>query len=151
MTTSRETNTQIVARGYAAFSAGDLPTLSEVIAQDCTWVVGGQNALSGTYHGRDAVFDYFGRLLEVTHGAFQITVLTITEPVPDTVLITCHVMAAANGRTFDEEVVQQMHLRQGVVTGCRTFVENGHLWDALIGPAQIVLPTQAQRERVSRT
>ena len=144
-----ETNTQLTARAYEAFSAGDLTTLSELINPDCVWIVGGDNRLTGTYHGRDATFDYFGKLLEATSGSFTISVLTITEIVPDTMIVTAHVTASAGDRTFDEEVIQQLHLRNGQAIACRTFTENGHLWDALIGPAQIVLPTQAQRASVS--
>ena len=140
-----ETNTQIVARAYAAFSAGDLATLSAVLNPDCVWIVGGDNRLTGIYHGRDATFDYFGKLLEATGGTFTISVLTVTEIVPDTVMVAAHVTAKANGRGFDEEIVQQLHLRHGQVVACRTFVENGHLWDALVGPGQIVLPSQQER------
>ena len=146
-----ETNTQRTARAYAAFSAGDLTTLSELLNPDCVWIVGGDNQLTGMYHGRDATFDYFGRLLEATGGTLTISVLTINEIVPDTVLVTAHVTAKAHGRSFDEEIVQQLHLRNGQCIACRTFVENGHLWDALIGPAQIVLPTQQSRAGVSAT
>lgn len=143
-----ETNTQRTARAYAAFSAGDLATLSELINHDCVWIVGGDNRLTGTYHGRDATLDYFGKLIEATAGTFTLTVLTITEIVPDTMIVTAHVTARAGDRVFDEEVIQQLHLRNGQAIACRTFVENGHLWDALIGPGQITLPSQVTRETV---
>ena len=146
-----ETNTQRTARAYAAFSAGDLTTLTELISPDCVWIVGGDNRLTGMYHGRDATFDYFGKLVEATNGTFTITVLTINEIHPDTMIITSHVQATNGDRTFDEELIQQLHLRNGQAIACRTFVENGHLWDALVGPAQITLPSQGQRERVATT
>jgi ketosteroid isomerase-like protein len=144
-----ETNTQLTARAYAAFSAGDLRTLAELISPDCVWIVGGDNRLAGMYHGRDATFDYFGKLMEATAGSFAITVLTITEIVPDTMIVTSHVTASAGDRSFDGEVIQQLHLRHGQAIACRTFVENGYLWDALIGKAQITLPSQGVRESVS--
>jgi len=143
------TNTTLTARAYAAFSAGDMTTLAELISPDCVWIVGGNNRLSGMYHGRDATFDYFGKLMEATNGTFSITVLTVTEIVPDTMIVACHVTASAGGNSFDGEVIQQLHLRHGQAIACRTFVENGHLWDALVGPAQIVLPSQAAREGVT--
>ena len=146
MTHLRDVNTEIVARGYDAFSAMDLPTLTEVLSPDCVWIVGGRNKLSATYHGRDATLDYFGKLLSATAGAFRISVLTVTEVVPDTVLVSAHLTAAGNGRTFDEEVVQELRLRNRQVVSCRTFLQNGHLFDELIGSAQIVLPTQSGRQ-----
>jgi ketosteroid isomerase-like protein len=147
--TTHETNTQRTARAYAAFSAGDFNTLSEFISPDCVWIVGGDNRLTGNYHGRDATFDYFGKLVEATAGTFTLSVLTINEVVPDTVIVTAHAQASARDRKYDEEIVQQLHLRNGQVIACRTFVENGHLWDALIGPARITLPAQGLRESVS--
>ena len=143
------TNTTLTARAYAAFGSGDLRTLAELISPDCVWIVGGNNRLSGNYHGRDATFDYFGKLIDATDGTFTITVLTITEIVPDTMIVTSHVTASAGGGTFDGELIQQLHMRHGQAIACRTFVENGHLWDALIGPAQITLPGQASRASVT--
>jgi ketosteroid isomerase-like protein len=145
-----ETNTDRLRRAYAAFSAGDLQTLTELISPDCVWIVGGSNKLSGSYHGRDATFDYFAKLVVATQGTFQITVLTATEVVEDTCIVTAHASATANGISYDEEVVQQFHMRHGQAVATRTFVENGHLWDALIGPSSITLPGQATRAQAAR-
>jgi ketosteroid isomerase-like protein len=140
------TNTELTARAFEAFSAGDLKTLSELTSPDCVWIVGGNNKLSGTYHGRDATFDYFAQLHVATGGTFTITVLTINEVDPDTMIVTSHVNATANGVTFDEEIIQQLHLRNGQCIACRTFVENGFRFDALLGgPQTITLPDQTAR------
>src|SRR4051794_20315860 len=145
-----ETNTDLTRRAYTAFAAGDLKALTELISPDCVWIVGGNNKLSGTYHGRDATFDYFGKLMEATEGTFTITVLTINEVDPDTMIVTAHVNASANGITYDEEVIQQLHLRHGQAVACRTFVENGYRFDALIGGSQtITLPGQTVKAGVS--
>ena len=144
-TSTAETNTERTARADAAFSAGDLRTLGELLSPDCVWIVGGHNRLSGTYHGREATFDYLGKVIDATDGTFELTVLTITEIVPDTVIVTAHVTARVGDRGFDEEIVQQLHLRNGQAVACRTFAENGHRWDALIGPPRsITLPDQAR-------
>ncbi len=63
-------NIELTRRGYEAFAKGDLATLSELIAGDVTWHVLGVGLLSGTYHGRDEVFTFFGRLAEETAGTF---------------------------------------------------------------------------------
>lgn len=140
-----ETNAERCRRAYAAFSALDMGTLSELIANDAAWIVGGRNALSGIYHGRSSVFDYFGKLFGATEGTLQLELLTLTEIVPDTVVACVNVTASARGVTFDEEIVQQLHLRQGQAIACRSFVENGYLWDELIGAAVITLPEQQAR------
>ena len=135
-------NTDQLRRGYAAFSSGDLDTLTEVIAADCQWIVGGDNALTGTYSGRDAVFDYFAKLLGSTDGTFTVELLQAHEVMPDTVLVLARAAATAHGSSFDEQLWQQVQLLDGKVVSCRTYVENGHLWDQVIGPRSITLPSQ---------
>ena len=53
-------NADLVRRGYAAFSAGDMATLTEVFAEDAVWHVPGDGGLAGDKKGRDACFAYFG-------------------------------------------------------------------------------------------
>ena len=55
-------NVELVRRGYEAFNAGDMATLSELFAEDAVWHVAGNGVLSGTKQGRDAVLAYFGEL-----------------------------------------------------------------------------------------
>ena len=63
-------NIELTRQGYDAFAKGDLAALSELIAGDATWHVLGVGPLSGTYHGRDEIFGFFGRLAEETGGTF---------------------------------------------------------------------------------
>lgn len=132
-------NISLARQGYAAFARGDMTALAELLDPDVEWFVGGNNALSGTYQGRDATFAYFGRLLSMTGGTAVVDVLELTEPVPGTVLAMAHLHAEANGKVFDEDCVQQIEVRDGLAVRCRTFLQNGHLWDDLIGPAVIQL------------
>jgi len=48
--------------------------MAELIADDATWHVLGVGPLSRTYHGRDEVFGFFGRLAEETAGTFRLDV-----------------------------------------------------------------------------
>ena len=63
--------------GYAAFSSGDMEALNEFIPEDAVWHVTGNSALSGEYKGRDAVYGYFGKLMETTAGTFKATLLHV--------------------------------------------------------------------------
>jgi ketosteroid isomerase-like protein len=140
-------NTVVVRRAYAAFSNGDAAVLEELIADDCVWLVGGDNALSGRYTGREAVLGYFSELQAATDGTFSLVLLTCAEVLPETVLACVHVTASAHGKNLEEDVVQQLHLLDGQVVACRTFVENGYAWDALVGPRTLVLPESRVRSR----
>jgi hypothetical protein len=62
----------LVRRGYAAFSAGDVATLSELIAEDARQYQPGSGPMSGEYNGRDAILAYYGRLASETNGTFRV-------------------------------------------------------------------------------
>ena len=49
---SEQENKELMERGYAAFSAGDLDTVMSLFDDDIEWVQPGSSAVSGTYHGK---------------------------------------------------------------------------------------------------
>jgi ketosteroid isomerase-like protein len=55
-------NATLVRRGFAAFSAGDIATLTEVIAHDAVQVLPGNNPMSGEYKGLEAILGMYGEL-----------------------------------------------------------------------------------------
>ena len=57
-----EDNANMVQRGHAAFSTGDMAALSELFAGDAVWHVPGSGSRSGAKHGRDAILAFFGAL-----------------------------------------------------------------------------------------
>jgi ketosteroid isomerase-like protein len=64
-------NETALRAGYAAFSSGDFDKLNEFIPEDAVWHVLGNSSLSGDYNGRDAIYGYFGKLMETTGGTFK--------------------------------------------------------------------------------
>jgi uncharacterized protein len=65
-----------VARARAAFEAfdrGDFAAYRQVFTEDVVWHVGGRHPLSGDYRGRDALFDYFDRVRQLTGGSLRTT------------------------------------------------------------------------------
>jgi ketosteroid isomerase-like protein len=61
---SEQDNIEIIKRGYAAFSAGDLETVMSLFDDDVEWVQPGQSAVSGTFHGKAELMEQFARLAE---------------------------------------------------------------------------------------
>jgi ketosteroid isomerase-like protein len=61
---SEQENKELMERGYAAFSAGDLDTVMSLFDDDIEWVQPGDSAVSGTFHGKTEVMEQFGRLAE---------------------------------------------------------------------------------------
>jgi hypothetical protein len=59
--------------GYAAFAKGDFAALNNLFAEDLLWHDAGRNQTSGEYRGREAVYGFFGKLMEITEGSFRPT------------------------------------------------------------------------------
>jgi ketosteroid isomerase-like protein len=108
-------NVELTRRGYAAFAAGDLATMTELIADDVTWHVTGTGPLSGTYHGRDAVFGLFGRLAEETGGTFRLEVHDVLANDEHAVAL-CTLFATRAGKSLEVPVANVNHVRDGKVT-----------------------------------
>ena len=55
-----------------AFRAGDMETLAELFDEDVVWHIPGASPLAGEVRGRDALWEWFDRLREVTDGTFTL-------------------------------------------------------------------------------
>ena len=73
--------------GYAAFGKGDFAALDDLFAEDIRWHESGRNQLSGDYEGRAAVYELFGRVMEVTGGSFRIDIHTVLADDTDAVVV----------------------------------------------------------------
>lgn len=58
-----EENKQTAREAYAAFSRGDAAGAMRNIDESIEWTVRGENALSGTYKGKQAVGELWGKFL----------------------------------------------------------------------------------------
>jgi ketosteroid isomerase-like protein len=61
----------IVRKGYEAFNAGDVATLSTLLAKDVVQRVPGTSILAGDHKGLDSVLEMYGKLGELTQGTFR--------------------------------------------------------------------------------
>jgi ketosteroid isomerase-like protein len=57
-------NKQAAINGYQAFDAMDADAAMKDISDSIEWVVGGDNALTGSYHGREEVGRFWMKLME---------------------------------------------------------------------------------------
>ena len=64
-------NVARIRDGYAAFAEGDFAALNDLFAEDLLWHDNGRNQTSGEYRGREAVYGFFAKLMEVTEGSFR--------------------------------------------------------------------------------
>ena len=61
---SAEDNKQAAKDGYDAFGRGDVEGATANISDSIEWVVGGDNAVTGTYRGKEEVVGFWGKLAE---------------------------------------------------------------------------------------
>jgi uncharacterized protein len=107
-TTAQHANIQRSKRAYEAFGKGDMATVSDLLADDVLWHVGGHSSLAGDYKGKDAVFGFFGKLMEITGGTFKLEVHDILANDEHSVtLVTA--TAERNGKKLDTKQVHLTH------------------------------------------
>jgi ketosteroid isomerase-like protein len=66
-----EQTAEVVRRGYAAFNAGDMKTLTELFDENASWTTPGRTSIAGDRKGREAAFAQFGRYASETGGTFK--------------------------------------------------------------------------------
>jgi SnoaL-like domain len=69
-------NTEVFKRVYAAFTAGDMDRLAELIAPDAVWHVPGTNLISGEYTSREVIFGCFNKIFELSQGTSALSSMT---------------------------------------------------------------------------
>ena len=116
-------NADLVRRGYEAFSAGDMATLSELFAEDATWFVPGNGSLSGTKQGRDAIFGFFGDTMSLSGGTFKIALQDVVGGDQHTIGLH-RAQAQREGKDLEQNSVLVFQIENGRVREVREFHEN---------------------------
>ena len=65
-------NVQRLKEGYAAFKEQNFEKISELFADDIVWHVPGTSPLSGDYKGKEEVFGFFMKSMEMSGGTFSL-------------------------------------------------------------------------------
>ncbi len=121
-------NAELVRRGYAAFSAGDMATLNELFADDAVWHVPGNNSMSGAKKGREAIMAFFGELMTGTGGTATSTLQEVIGG-EDHTIGRHRNHAERNGKVNDQDSVLVFTIRDGRVAEVQEFQEDTALSD----------------------
>jgi uncharacterized protein len=113
-------NLELMRRGYAAYTSGDMETINELFADDVVWHVAGQSPVSGDYTGKDQVFGFFAKLQELSDGTATVEVHDLLASDDHGVAIITET-ATRQGETQSLQAIHVLHLRDGKVT---------EFWDA---------------------
>jgi uncharacterized protein len=107
-TTAQHVNIQRSRRAYEAFGKGDMATVGELIADDAVYHIGGSSPLSGEYKGKDAIFGFFGKLMQETGGTFKLEVHDILAN-DEHIVTLVRETAEKNGKKWDSRAVHIAH------------------------------------------
>jgi uncharacterized protein len=91
----------LVKRGYEAFNAADVDTLTELIADDAVQTMVGNNLVSGEFKGRDSILGMYGKIAELTNGTYSVAVEQTFTDGNGTVVVVHRQTAERNGKRLD--------------------------------------------------
>lgn len=116
-------NEDLIRAQYDASSRGDLDALRQTWNPNIVWHVAGRSPLAGDYEGVDAVLGFFGKLIELSGGTFQVQLHDVMAN--DMHVASLHTnRAERNGRRLDLRVVLISHVRDGKIVEVWNFVED---------------------------
>jgi ketosteroid isomerase-like protein len=122
----------VVRRGFAAFSAGDMAALSGLLDENAVWHVPGSGSLSGTKQGRDEILSFFGELMTRSGGTLVVTLDDVVGGDNHTVALNRN-QATRGANTLEQNAVIVFQLRDGRVSEARQFFDdtasNDKFWD----------------------
>jgi uncharacterized protein len=125
-------NVARIMDGYAAFAKGDFAVLNDLFAEDVLWHEPGRNQLAGDYRGREAVYEFFGKLLELTEGSLRLDIQTVfADDVHGVALVVSS--ASRGGRSVTANDAHIFRLRDGVVVEFWNASTNPYAYDELLG------------------
>jgi len=125
-------NVARIRDGYAAFAKGDFAVLNDLFAEDVVWHEAGRNQLSQEYRGRDAVYGFFGKLMEVTEGTFHIDLHAVLADDEHGVALV-RMTLSRGGKTATTNDAHVFHLRDGKVTEFWDASTDQYGYDEVIG------------------
>jgi uncharacterized protein len=109
-------NEVLIRRGYEAFGAGDLDTLSSLMADDVVHVIPGNNRFTGEHKGRDAVLDLYGQLFEQSGGTYRADLKSVDARGDQQVVSVHRGTAQREGRTLDATEFLTFTVENGMIT-----------------------------------
>jgi len=108
-----ERNIEVVKKGIEAFSTGDIDTMMSLFDDNIEWVQPGDSAISGTYHGKGELGQFFGRLADKS------TTLAPQIFLGDGDMVIVLSETTAGNET--SEVAQVLTLRDGKIVRARVY------------------------------
>jgi ketosteroid isomerase-like protein len=121
-------NIKVFKHVYDAFTTGDMDRLAGLIAPDVVWHVPGTNLISGEYTSREAIFDCFTKIFELSQGTYRPELHDILANDDHTVALL-HATARHGDKTLDQNYAFICHIRDGQITELWEAWHEGPAWN----------------------
>lgn len=128
-----ERDEQAVRELYRAFTAGDAAGLRELFDPEVVWHQSGQSVLAGDHRGVEAVFEFFGRVAQISEGTFTVELHDVASGDGHTVSLHTG-RGQAHGQTLEDHNVLVCHCSGGRITEVWEHHQDSYAVDAFWGP-----------------
>jgi ketosteroid isomerase-like protein len=128
MTMGAQENAKLIRGGYDAFNRADIAALTELFAEGTMWHVPGRSVMAGDYKGRDATFEYFGRLHQSTDGTVRANLRSLVAE-GDTVVARQTNTATRGDRHLNLDVCLVFEMRDGRIVEGQEYHYDQYAWD----------------------
>ena len=122
-------NAAVIRRGYEAFNAGDMNTLTELFDENAAWHTPGRSSIAGDHEGREAAFEQFGRYGGETGGTFKADLQHLLADDEGRVVGIHHNSAERDGKHLDVDCCIVFEVKDGRITDGREYFHDLHAWD----------------------
>ncbi len=133
-TTETSANVALVSDFLEAMGRADIPALSELLADDASWWLGGDMPVSGLYEGRQAVIGGFlasaAALFEPGSLGFD---LHFVSDAGDRVIVEYagNAQGVATGKSYHNAYCTIFECRDGKIHAVREYLDTAHARDVL--------------------
>ena len=127
MTEHEHPNVALARESFDAMQRGDTQWLSDHLADDVVWHVGGNSRTAGEHRGKDTVLQMTG---SVTGGESTLDIHDILANDDHTIVVGTAHLVAPDGDRVDYRYVNIFHIRDGKVTEAWGMAENDAETDA---------------------
>ena len=110
---------------YAYISEGRLDLVGDFLADDVTWQIPGNSPLSGCYVGKEAVFGFFAKIVEVYGGTFKIEVVGVLADDKYGVVVGVE-SGVAEGKELESDSVHVWTIRDGKCASFQSYVDDSY-------------------------
>ncbi|HET9118175.1 MAG TPA: nuclear transport factor 2 family protein, partial [Pseudonocardiaceae bacterium] len=95
-------------------------TLTEIFAESAVWHEPGSSLIAGDYVGRDRVFEFFGKLAELSGRTFKADPVDILAD-DDRAVAVQHSTGTRNGKTLDTRDILEFEISDGKVVNVQLY------------------------------